>query len=1330
MRRRPGSPLRVGAWLLAVAVVAAGGSAASAQHAITGRIVGAPGATGQPPPLRGIRLELFEWTDRYHQGMVQLGLAEQPRPVASTLSDQHGRYLLPAPAPGLYRVSFETGGQVLGGEPGVLGERYRPIELARARELRITLRAPDGSAVTGVVLLAPQRPPWQESWLSLPVGRRLEVPAGRLTVALPEAQTARISAVAAGFPVSTLEVAPGRRAVTVALEPGQSVALRVSGPDGKPAAHAVVMVAGLALARTDERGTATILLGRRPLPAEIASAGGGFLETLLSAPAEKGPIELTLLPPAVIEGDVINEDGIGEDAIDKDQGRPIAGALVIVAGSGATMTDATGSYRLPPIPARGSCQVQVLAPGYVDHRRSVDHCDGSTPLRMKLTRALILSGSVEDGAGAPVTGASVAAQATSGETDGSGRFELAGLAERFPLELEVRARGFAQQRIEVLDPGVPIRVVLAPGRRAVGWVLGANEAPIPGAEIELSEYDSRANRRFASPSFRSMSDEQGRFAVEDLAPGRYRLKADAPGFAPAEIPGVDVPGPGDDGPVELGTVKLDPAVQLEGRVVDAGGNAIAGAEATVRRGSEYVQAVSDPLGGFVIPELAAGTSVSLQLSHPDFVTAHLDETRLPTEKPVVIVLEPGVVLAGRVQGESGEPIAGAELRLRGVATSGLPRMGASGRSGSAGEFRLDGIAAGTWSLDVTAEGYRDEEIERLVITHDAPPGDLTVTLRRGVTLSGRVLDPEGRPLEGAHLRSVETTGAGRRNRPWGPQPPAARSQVDGGYEILGLPQGRVTIVAVLREYQELVRDVELGPEGAVLDLRLEPALEIRGRVLDLAGMAVPGAYVSLTSPDGAFHGTTSDGQGEFRFSAEPGRRYDLNARKRGLGVSRKLEGLEVGEASIAGLELVLEPGARIAGTVRGLDVDELAVLFVRLSGPTGYDSFGPGYSPDYEGRFVIEDVAPGDWQVSAYSRGTEVSEAVTVEPGVHEVRVQLDFESGSSLSGLVLEGEDPVPGLSVHLAGPTAAGGQTDQEGRFALAILEHGRYDLTIRRGALLVHRESLELSGDLELTVELTDTRLAGRVVDAGDGLGLSGARLSLEPAEKQVVVSDSWNSTTTRGEGRFAYQGVAPGDYRLSVSRPDYATRSIAVTIAGPPGPDDLEVALERARGLTLIVIEPDGRPVRMVGITTLTPDGQPIARGFLSAGEGGRIEVRDLADGSWWLQLQTLGAMADVDVTVPVGGEPKRVQLEWAGEVEVALPELGASPSPRYRVHLFDAGGRPARLWATGSSRVYSQPLRVGPLRAGPWRLEVELEDGEVLTTSVTVTPRGLSRVTLP
>jgi hypothetical protein len=284
-------------------------------------------------------------------------------------------------------------------------------------------------------------------------------------------------------------------------------------------------------------------------------------------------------------------------------------------------------------------------------------------------------------------------------TDATGRFRLevptgtvvlAALHPQF-LTKTAEVAGDWTQLVLLAAPVAP-ELPEAPGappaeagnQRLAGMVVDDRGFPIAGARVEAAGRSA-------------LSDAAGRFELTGLPPGPYRVRGSHADFAPAEVAAVEA---GEDA-----RLQLVPGGGVEGELRDSrNGQVPPGAVLELSAdGQRRVLPLRD--GRFVATGVRAGRVVLLAHA-PGYVPLHKD-VEVPagdrphdvTAREVRLELEPGGVLTGRVRGDNGDGVPGAQI------TAGA----ANGRTDSRGEFRLDGVAAGRVRVAASESGRRAAE---------------------------------------------------------------------------------------------------------------------------------------------------------------------------------------------------------------------------------------------------------------------------------------------------------------------------------------------------------------------------------------------------------------------------------------------------------------------------------------------------------------------------------------------------------------------------------------------------------------------------------------------
>jgi len=1391
--------------LLALALlppaVASAAAAAPARPQLSGQVVDDGGA-----PLAGARLELRPPRSPHQAGVDALGGDAAP-PLATATSGEDGRFSLPAAAGELWELTVRAAGRVA--TSAVVGplfdaEEAPPLPLPSDEGLTVRLVDGAGQPVAGARLTAQvaDAPPrrWRSRLRGYPE-RRLAVSGDDGTATLPRrhGETLRVTAAAPGLAPTSAQ--SDGAVLTLRLAAARPVNVEVRDAEGAAVAGAVVSVlpaddeptedGAVPLARSGDDGRLQVWL----------PDGAGVRLVVHDAAGRYGT---AVLRPAATEGDGVSQPpdprivslaaqaSLAGRTLASPDRSPVAGALVWPDGhpEAAVHSDPQGGFSVSvplPVASQPWLRLRAAAAGFLPSAETPPAAGQLATLLLAPTAAI--AGRVVNQDREPVAGARLlATELITGRWRGpvsdresrtvsgdDGVFRLTGLAPGTVYEVRVNADGFAPASQEVAvaaleeGDGEPVEIVLSAGVAAFGYVVDGDDLPVPGAEVSLQPELSAASMRSFYRSLGSGGDDggydattdaDGRFEISDAASGRFALQVAAHGFAPQQVPGVELPR--GEATVDLGTVILAPGAQLEGLVTDPDGRPLEGAEVTVVEGgfaffrpqrgggdeSEPLRTGAD--GRFRVGDLSPGEPLNLLVKRQGYAQRHVQGVRPPTEEPVTVVLEPAGRLSGVVMDEAGSPVENAFVTA--VQSAGGPRFSTGyshGRSDEDGAFALDDVPPGEITLQVRAEGFQTYSRSGLRLAAGEEQRDLRLRLSRGAAVEGRVLGAGGEPLQGATVQAVAARQAGSNF-----DGVTASTDAEGRYQLGGLPFGPVTFAAEHEDHVRSVRDLQLAPGDNRLDFRLEAGLSLSGRVVDAAGQPVLAAEVRLgsTGMHWSPEATQTDADGAFTLSGlQPGT-YRLTASKDGYASSSRDDFTVTGPVN--GIELVLEPGAAIVGRVLGADLGELSRLSI-LANSTAGDAMPLFGNVDYEGAYRVEGVGPGDWVVLAVldSGGPRAMEQVSVEPGAREVNLDLDLGGGSALTGRVLLAGQPLSGASVMLsgAGSSLGFGTTDQRGEFRIEGLEAGTYTLQVRSpgGITTLHREEMEIDGDRDVTVLVRTADVRGRVVDGATGAPLAAAEMHLlDAAEENGFGRGHWTAARSDESGVFTLSGIPDGSYRLRAEKGGYAAAESAVEVADGLDVDGVELALQPAGGLVLEVRSALGPPPARVLVAALDPatlaapgatpgaaaGGTPprvVYAGTEVPGEGGRVTLDRLPPGTWQLLVAgDASGVAELQITAP--GPPQAVVLPPSCELSVVVPDLAES-GRNGEVRLTRADGRPFVGLGWGGAPRTSWDLFLGRARVprlppGTWTVEVTTPDGRSWSGGAATVP-GSTEVTL-
>jgi RNA polymerase sigma factor (sigma-70 family) len=471
-----------------------------------------------------------------------------------------------------------------------------------------------------------------------------------------------------------------------------------------------------------------------------------------------------------------------------------------------------------------------------------------------------------------------------GKTDAEGRFRLAltdaaraGYQDVFVVAGK-DGHGLTWGKVPRTTGGAEFAVRLSPEKVVRGRVLDLQGLAVAGAAVRVDWLSGKGDERqedvgvWRLPGDRfpawpgpTKTDKDGRFVLRGLNPAfQGSLTVDGDAHAPAHA---HIDAGAEDKTQEM-KITLLPAVIVEGVVTAADtGKPIPGALVRPRAG-EAVQ--TDEKGRYrVKPELDPPHRI--EVTAPDDqpyleVETTADWPKGAVRHEVNVKLPRGVLVRGKVTDSvTGKPIPGA------VIYDGSRLWLRSVRSGPDGTFRIV-VAARPGNLLVKGpdNDYVARQVTSKELFHDGPPfyraypdalipldpkagaGPVEVgaKLRRGVTVRGRLLDPDGKPADEAVLLCWNQLP--RSNASWFASAVAVR---DGEFELRGCDPEETYPVHFLDARHQWGASVKVTPKEAgdkPLTVRLEKCGRAVVRFVNKEGKPVPdySPYVNVVCRPG------------------------------------------------------------------------------------------------------------------------------------------------------------------------------------------------------------------------------------------------------------------------------------------------------------------------------------------------------------------------------------------------------------------------------------------------------------------------------------------------
>lgn len=598
---------------------------------------------------------------------------------------------------------------------------------------------------------------------------------------------------------------------------------------------------------------------------------------------------------------------------------------------------------------------------------------------------------------------------------------------------------------------------------------------------------------------------------------------------------------------------------------------------------------------------------SLRLTKPGMAITEIVTDAAGRLSPTA-ALYPGARYGGVIRNETGAPVPNVAVGVY------VALLGCSSRNEWQTSSVLTG-ADGRWTSPVLPSGRQPS----ITLEHPEYPAQNAqglrqdalreqrseIVLHRGGRLVVRVVGPDGKPVPDAAVHL---------SREWTPVGEAVRTGPDGTGTFPGWWLGEYEFTVQAPSLALHQTSVEVKPDQAPVEIRLEPGGVIRGRIVDVAGKPVPGVRLVIEhwrNCWGRLWDSTTDTEGRFVWREAPRDEVPVSIGKAGyLYLSRYP--LYAGEAEQT---IVLPPPLVVRGRITDAETGQPVAGATVVPGLVDVDSSLAKGPPNWrdDQRQKAED---GNYRVGIDSRaglaslvlraeadGYSVMTSRTIRFDEEGVVCDLQLRKETALVGTVqLPDGQPAANAKVFLVSPgrgimVANGIEADPGEARMVTSAADGSYRLSrLPDNARIV---ALHPAGYREVPAsgwkEAPDLALQAWGHIEGQ------VRLGADPVPNALVsyrpAVDSWPPgselvihnlrTTADAQGRFVLPRVPPGKGRIegthwSTPPPDGKAVARAEPFELPPG------------GTLTVDFVSSGRSV-MGRIAPPQQDGHPIACG---------------------------------------------------------------------------------------------------------------------------------------
>jgi len=926
-------------------------------------------------------------------------------PVREERTDSRGRFHLLGLASREYHLTAWRGGYLPSSLPVAAGMPPPEIRIALIRGAAVSGKVTDesGSAVAGArVQMLPG------------TGRRAMLygdPARGAPSALSRADGSfRLGGLPPGIPVSILATREGfvsarrdgiataagaGKPVTLVLRRGLEARGRVVNGEGE-----AIVGAQVALSRTEERRLAGGAGWSTESPGSSRSAAtngeGKFVVRALESGSYSAAIRHAAYASKSIAALEVKASGITDwppivltpsapvaGVVRNKRAEPVAGATVATSspdgGYNQLLTDAEGRFRQDGYSAGAAVSLAVRAEGYAEAKQSVKA--PAPDLAIVLSTSGTIRGRVEDAATRePIVTFSIRGRIPRGPSieardfrSEDGAFEISDIPPG-KVDLTASAPGFLEGRtvgIEVGEGEVKEGVVLSlkKGQRISGRVLDPSRgAGVPNATVSWRRVSERTAEgiaigpggAFVMVSNPATTDADGRFDYDAVPPEKLIFKASHPDFLEAEKT-IDASAESEV------SITLSQGGSIEGTVVRSDGRSpVPGAEVSLAEsgGAPSVlsgdQTPADEGGRFSFLHLKGGR-YRLTAQGTSGRSGATEVVLAPGQNAegVVLSLDAGAVLRGRVTGLPPERLVGLEVHAYSDGFSG------SAATGPDGQFTLTDVPSGVVLVAVSMArfGASTRSVTKKV---DVPEGASEVPVDIDFSGTSRLVVRVTRkeePLPGVGLLAQPDLGAPG-SIVGGETDADGRALLegleDGSYVVNGRMGGAIGFQRTVTVSGETSLEVALGRgslSGTVTDASSGDALS------DVSVAAETGQEATQWQVRRA----QTDSQGHYTIDElDPGA-FQVTARRDGY--RQKTLSATVGDSPVElGFTLTRGGGLPIVAT-DGISGMPLSGLSAVAFSETGAIAFSGAVALDASGNGEIASLAPGTYALYVNSSG-------------------------------------------------------------------------------------------------------------------------------------------------------------------------------------------------------------------------------------------------------------------------------------------------------------------------------------------------------------------------
>jgi len=690
--------------------------------------------------------------------------------------------------------------------------------------------------------------------------------------------------------------------------------------------------------------------------------------------------------------------------------------------------------------------------------------------------------------------------------------------------------------------------------------------------------------------------------------------------------------------------------RVSGRVVEKGSSkpvtTFQAGIATSRGGGGFVMMAPPQLksftsddGSFILENVPAG-AMNVVAQAPGYANGRMnvDVEEGKTVSDVVIELETGVRLVGKITGPNGAALADASVSLQPSPTGQFARSGSMRRAttDANGEFTLDSLDPGDETFSISHPKYLETT---RTVTLKGRETRMDVQLSGGNRVTGVVVTDSGMPVPDADVQAFTASGMSSER---------ARTNATGAFEFASLASARYRFTASKSGYVEgVVEDVDASSGGNVR-IELRTGGTIYGRITGLTEQELSGATVTARGGKSTASAAVEP-SGNFRIEGAPTGTVQVSAATMLRGfMERRSSGTQTVELSPGGsqqvtLEFRTDTVVRGRVTRNGIPLGGATVGFQ----PRGSSRASANTTADEAGNYTATGLEEGEYTVIVADSQRFNPYSMTYQVRAGTSTFDIDYKVASVRGRVVDAGtNEPIADATVNFRGSGdtrfARAAMTDPNGNFTMESVSPGAYVVTASGDGYgaEVKNESFGESGREGLEFRLSrNDGVTLRVVDGRDGRQITAFITVYDGAGRVVWDTRTGGVFMGSGTANDVHLPLAAGSYTATLSTSGYAMTTVRLTSPGrqtasmTPG-GTIAVQSKHSVVRRMRVLDSYGMPYPRTSLPI------PPTRELLP----GTVPIDNVAPGTYTLQLLNDDeSVADSQQVVVREGETTRVTI---------------------------------------------------------------------------------------